>query len=103
LEASSEIELHPGAEYHLILGGTGSTGYVWECGIIGPPDVILVRETLQEAPPDTGRLQNFSVNHTYIIEALGPGKAEARFVFRRPWEKDTSPLQVKSIRVNVLS
>ncbi len=101
MEASSEIELHPGAEYRLELGSPGGTGYVWAFEIIGPPGVLAVRELLQELPPETGRLQTYSVEHTYIIEAKNPGKAEVRFVFKRPWE--TTPLQVKSIQVTVFS
>ena len=102
MAASSEIELHVGAEYPLVLGSSGSTGYVWEAEVLGSPDVILIREDLAEMPPENGRLQNFSVNHSYVIEARKPGKSEVRFVFRRPWEKDMPPLQVKSVRVSVI-
>lgn len=103
MEASSEIELRAGTGYQLVLCSPGGTGYVWESEVIGPPDVIRIRELCEE-PHDVDRsvMQNYSVDCTYVIEALQPGKAQARFVFRRPWEKDISPLQVKYIRVNVI-
>ncbi|MCX7192304.1 MAG: protease inhibitor I42 family protein [Proteobacteria bacterium] len=102
MEASSEIELRAGGAHSLVLGSTGSTGYVWEFEIIGQPDVIRISENINNIQSDTIRPQNYSVEHTYVIEALGPGRAEAHFVFRRPWEKDAPPVQVKSVRVNVI-
>jgi predicted secreted protein len=104
LEALFKIELHPGGEYSLSLGGAGSAGYAWEFKVDGSPGVILVRQALPEPQPDVppSALQTYSVEHTFIIEALGPGKVEVRFVLKRPWEKEVPPVQVKSVRVTVI-
>jgi len=103
LEASSDIELRPGGEYRLALGSLGSAGYTWESEIIGPQDVVLVRpgppKTTSDIQPPV--LQTYSVEETYIIEAISPGKAEVKFSLKRPWEKEKPPVQVKSIQVTV--
>lgn len=104
MEASSEIELHPGGRHHLMLGSPGSTGYAWEFKVDGPPGVILVGLSAAEQSPHVqpSVLQTYSVEQTYVIEALGPGTAEAQFVLRRPWEKEVPPARVISVRVNVV-
>jgi predicted secreted protein len=104
LEASSEIELHPGDKCHQALGSLGSAGYAWEFEVYGPEGVIRV----YQAPPglssivEASVLQTYSVEHNFIIEALELGKAEVRFVLRRPWEKDVPPVQVMAVRVAVV-
>lgn len=108
MEAPSEITLRIGEAHRVVLGGLGSAGYAWESKVEGPPGVIYVRPSLpsahssgpQSKPPVT---QTFSVEHTFIIEALAPGKAEAQFILRRPWEKNVPPLRMISIRVTVIS
>lgn len=87
----------------MVLGSSASNGYVWEVEVIGVPDVIRIRELCEKTPDvDRSVMQNYSVDCTYLIEALRLGCAEVRFVFRRPWEKDAPPLQMKSVRVNVI-
>ncbi|SEL24884.1 protease inhibitor I42 family protein [Nitrosovibrio tenuis] len=113
MEASSELVLHPGAEYRVVLGGLGSAGYVWEFQINGPPGVIAIRPVLPvlpESPPKApdapdaahpSALQTTSVEHTFIIDALEPGEAEALFFLRRPWQKDVPPVRTVTVRVTV--
>jgi len=106
LEASSEIVLHPGAEHRVVLGGLGSAGYTWEFEVAGPRGVIAIRSipsVLPESPPDEhpSTLQTTSVEHTFVIRALEPGKAEARFLLRRPWQRDVPPVQTVTVRVTV--
>ena len=107
MEAPSEITLRIGEAHRVVLGGLGSAGYAWESKVEGPPGVIYVR-ALPPAPssgpqPQPPVTQTFSVEHTFIIEALAPGKAEAQFILRRPWEKNVPPLRVISVRVTVVS
>lgn len=106
LEASSEIVLQPGAEYRVVLGGLGSAGYTWEFAVHGPPGVIAIRpvpSVLSESALNAHRstLETTSVEHTFVIEALEPGKAEARFLLRRPWEKNVSPVRTVTVHVTV--
>ena len=106
LEASSEITLRTGEEHRVVLGGLGSAGYAWEFEVEGSPGVIFVRASLPVPSSDPQRpvlLQTSSVEHTFIIEALAPGKAEARFVLKRPWEKNVPPVRMISVRVTVIS
>ena len=104
MEASSEIELRPGYEYHLELGSLGSAGYAWEFEVDGPQGVIIVRPGPPGPSPDVqpSVLQTYSVEHSFVIEAQGPGKAEARFVLRRPWEQNVPPVKVISVQVTVI-
>ncbi len=105
LEASSEIELRTGEEYRVVLGGLGSAGYAWEPKVEGLPGVIVIRPSLPALSPDIqpSGAQTSSVEHTFVIEALAPGKAEARFGLRRPWEKGVPPVRVISVWVTVIS
>lgn len=110
LEASSEVVLRPGDEYPVVLGGLGSAGYAWEFEVDGPSDVIAVQSvpsisstSSKDSQPDAHRstLQTTSVEHIFVIEALEPGKAEARFLLKRPWEKSGPPVRTVTVRVTV--
>jgi predicted secreted protein len=104
-EAQSEIILHPGEEHCVVLGGLGSAGYVWEFEVDEPSGVIAVRSGLSSAKvpahANHSRLQTYSVEHTFIIDALKPGKAEVRFLLRRPWQKDAPSARTVTIHVTV--
>jgi len=96
--------LHPGEEHCAVLGGLGSAGYVWEVEIDEAAGVIAVRPGLSSTVPpraNRSRLQTYSVEHTFIIDALKPGKAEVRFLLRRPWQKDASPARTVTVHVTV--
>ncbi len=110
LEASSEVVLRPGDEYRVALGGLGSAGYIWTFEVDGLPGVITVRSApsvpsvpLKNFQSDTHRstLQTASVEHIFVIEAREPGKAEARFLLRRPWEKSVPPVRTVTVHVTV--
>ncbi len=104
LEASSEIELRPGEEHHLVLGSLGSAGYAWEFEVRGSPGVIGIRSGPPGPTSDIqpSVLQTYSVEHTYVITALAPGKAEVRFLLRRPWEKGKPPARAILVHVIVI-
>lgn len=104
LEASSEITLRPGGEYHLALGSLGSAGYTWESEIVGPQGVVLVRTGPpgKTSPVHPAPLQTYSVESTYILEAIGTGSVEVKFSLRRPWEKETPPAKIESFQVTVI-
>lgn len=105
MEASSEVELHLGDEHHVVLGSLGSAGYAWEYEVVGILGVILIHQALPKPVSviQSPALQTYSVEHDFIIEALNRGKAEAKFMLRRPWEKGIPPLKVISVRVTVIS
>ncbi len=103
MEASSDIELHPGEEYSLAVGSLGGAGYEWMFDINGLQDVICVYPG-PPGPPgeiEPSPLHTRSVEHVFVIKAMGAGKAEARFVLRRPWQKEAPPVQVISVKVTV--
>ena len=105
LEAPSEIVIRPGGTHRVTLGGLGSAGYLWEFEIEGPPGVIAVhpdfstQKDSMHINPST--LQTSSVEHLFTIDALRPGKAEVRFLLRRPWQKDTPPVRTIAVHVTV--
>lgn len=110
LEASSEVVLRPGDEYRVVLGGLGSAGYVWMFEVDGLPGVIAVRSatSVPSFPPENSQseahrptLQTTSVEHIFVIEARELGKAEARFLLRRPWEKSVPPVRMVTVHVTV--
>jgi predicted secreted protein len=107
LEALPEITLRTGNAHHVVIGGLGSAGYAWGFEVEGPPGVIFVRASLLPPPPANppppALLQTSSVEHTFVIEALAPGKSEVRFMLRRPWEKNVPPVRTLSVRVTVIS
>ena len=89
----------------MALGGLGSAGYRWEFEVYGSPGVVAVHPDFpaqqNQAPMNPSVLQTTSVEHLFTIEALKPGKAEVRFLLRRPWQKDVSPVRTETIRVTV--
>jgi predicted secreted protein len=107
LEALPEIKLRTGEAHHVVIGGLGSAGYAWGFEVEGPTGVIFVRASLLALPPadppHPALLQTSSVEHTFVIEALAPGKSKVRFVLRRPWEKKVPPVRMISVPVTVIS
>ncbi len=105
LEAPSEIVIRPGGTRRIMLGGLGSAGYLWEFEIEGPAGVIAVHPDFSMQKDSThihpSTLQTSSVEHLFIIDALRPGKAEVRFLLRRPWQKDTPPVRTIAVHVTV--
>jgi len=103
LEASSDITLRPGGEYRLALGSSGSSGYTWEFEVLGPQGVVMVRPGPPGPVPEIQPylLQTWSMEESWIIEAIRPGKVEVEFALKRPMEQENPPAQIKSIRVTV--
>jgi predicted secreted protein len=73
--AAPEIRLQVGESRELELRGLGSAGYSWQPHLLGP------------APPSG------SLPELFEVTALAEGAVRVRFVLRREWEADESPLE----------
>ena len=109
-EALSEmldIELHPGDQHRIKLGGLGSAGYAWEYLSEGDREVLSasieslpmqVHPQQDNLPPDS-----FSAEKMVVIRAIKPGVCRLRLFLRRPWETEKPPLKEIQIEVQIKS
>lgn len=92
--AEGATMLVPGQVLEIALEGNASTGYAWEIVEDGGP-----RLALQPVPPrpeeqaQEPRMVGAPGIYRWRFEAVKPGQARIRLVYRRPWEEGVDPLQ----------
>ncbi len=103
--AAPEIRLQAGESRELELRGLGSTGYSWEPHLIGPDGIVSVRRVPSgpaARPPAGGPAPpSGSLPELFEVTALAEGTVLVRFVLRREWEPNESPLEENEFHVVV--
>lgn len=82
----------------VVLTGNPTTGYLWEAAAVD-------REVLAMAGgpvfASDSSLTGAGGKFTFRFTPQQPGTAKVKLVYRRPWEKDTEPLQAFELAVSV--
>jgi predicted secreted protein len=103
--AAPEIRLQVGESRELELRGLGSAGYSWEPHLLGPEGIVSVRRVRSgpaTRPPAGGPAPpSGSLPELFEVTALAEGAVRVRFVLRREWEPDESPLEESEFDVVV--
>lgn len=93
--------------YSLLVDELASGGYSWGYSIDNGHDVIDVTEkgrvTRDTVEPGGEMPNNFEAKREFIIKALKPGNAVARFFLRRQWETGKPPLKEEQLNIEVVS
>ena len=117
-DAPNATDVEVGGTFAAEMPMNAGTGYVW--GAVGfDAEVVSLesRESRPDAPTARGAraakaAQAGKTGKTaavggpmlerFTFRALKPGETEIRFELRRPWEKDVSPADVRTMRVKVM-
>ncbi len=94
------VELATGQEISLTLAANRTTGYSWaredDSGI-----VVLVEPPAYSAGAAPAGMVGVGGIETWRLRAAAAGTAVLRFVYRRPWEKNTPPARTVTLNVTV--
>jgi predicted secreted protein len=105
VEVPARIELSVGETYTLKLPGLGAAGYIWTYEVIANSDLINVSvATVRTAQSsDAGSLPTVGsgVDEIFTLKPQRVGQASIRFVQRRPWEQNQSPLKEHILEVYI--
>ena len=86
-----------GEEFVVKLPANPSTGYSWDVKRMPKKLELIDKEFEQEEPimPGKGGMQ------VLTFKALEPGRATLELQYKRPWEKDKEPAEVKRYLVTI--
>lgn len=96
----SHIDLRVKEETSIVLPGSGVSGYAWQLQSDGDPAVAeaaVRREQSQSSPTPVGR----ATPEILTIRALAPGNLTLTLLLRRPWERDTAPVQSHTLTISI--
>jgi len=86
-----------GQEFRIVMSSNITTGYSWEL----LPPLGTNKARLVEAhyrAPET-RLPGAAGMESWTFGALGEGETEIAFGYRRPWEKNVAPVEIRKFTV----
>jgi len=93
------LKLAPGEVFEIVLAENPTTGHRWYVAATGAPFCTLQSDAYEpptgQATPGRGGL------HRWKFQAAEPGAGAIELVYRRPWEKDTSPARTFRLHVEV--
>jgi predicted secreted protein len=94
---SSTVEVRPGALIRVRLESIPGTGYAWEPvdGLAG----VLIHEGKDSEQGESK--PGASASTEFLVRAGNSGESPLRFVYRRPWETDKSPLKEFKVLVRI--
>ncbi|MCX6056312.1 MAG: protease inhibitor I42 family protein [Chloroflexi bacterium] len=92
------ISVKAGDSFTLTLAGNPTTGYVWELSELDQTFVSLTGDPDYRADSN---LTGAGGVYTYKFNALKAGTTTLKLIYRRPWEKDISPLETFKVTVEV--
>lgn len=84
--------------FRVVLKGNPTTGYQWMLAPIESDAVTLIGEPAYK--PASDRVGGGGA-YTFRFQTKGDGEAVLRFVYRRPFESNTPPVQTFSLNVLV--
>jgi inhibitor of cysteine peptidase len=97
-DSRSSVALCTGCELAVNLPGNPTTGYIWELVAIDPDMLRQVGEA--EFRPER-TLIGSGGTITFRFTGIEAGSTSLKFVYHRPFEKDTPPLRTRELQVVV--
>ena len=97
-DSRNSVTLCKGCELTVNLAGNPTTGYLWEIAAIDPGVLRQVGET--EFRPER-TLIGSGGTVAFRFTGIEAGSTSLKFVYRRPFEKDTPPLRTRELQVVV--
>ncbi len=91
-------QVDPGVEFVVALAGNPPTAYQWE--IVSALNPVVLELLGEECVPERENCIGCGGTFFFRFRAVGPGDADLRFVYRRPWEG--KPVKEFQVRVHVL-
>jgi predicted secreted protein len=85
----TELDLAVGEERSLELPSLGTSGYLWDCDVVGDGDVVDVQCSRGAPPMSPARPAGISAPEIVTIRGRTPGTVELRLVQHRRWEPAT--------------
>ena len=94
-----DIKNNDSTTFTVRLSSNITTGYSWTCAV-EPKDIVKLTgsDYITSAPAGIVGAGGFSL---FNFEAVAPGKANLKFQYARPWEKNIPPVQIRSYSVTV--
>jgi len=77
-----------------------STGYVWSYAVAG--DDVLRLETVDGESAGANGMVGAPGEQVWSFRAQGAGRAVLTYVYARPWEKNTLPAKIFTLKVEVM-
>jgi inhibitor of cysteine peptidase len=93
-----QVDINRGQTLVVSLPGNPSTGYLWHLDEVDEQILIQTGGATFEPQSEQAGAPGL---HTFHFQAVQAGETVLRFVYQRPWEKDTQPLETFSVRVSV--
>ena len=85
----------------ITLPGNITTGYSWNVEQIGGQSLRQLGEITYEPKPSPPGMVGVGGNFVCHLQAVQPGKATVKLVYKRPWEKQTPPEKTFTLEVAV--
>lgn len=92
-----QIKLFRGQKITLSLDANPTTGYTW---MIAQIDTNIVKPQHSEFKSASERIGSPG-KQIFHFRTLASGQTELRLIYHRPWEKDSSPLNIFHIKLNI--
>jgi predicted secreted protein len=95
------LDLAVGQSYSLTLPSAGTSGYIWQETVAGPPGVVGVSWARGFPPGTTPPAVGVAAPETLTIHARQPGEVTLLLEQARPWERGRAPNREERITVRV--
>jgi predicted secreted protein len=93
----TEIELHVGEEFVIVLSENPTTGFRWRPISSGEPVCSLLDHSFESVGSSPGR----AGSHSWRFRAVKVGVGTIEFAYSRSWEQDRPPAQSFTLGVKV--
>jgi inhibitor of cysteine peptidase len=97
-EAGQQVALSVGESREVVLAGNPTTGYQWEVASL---DTSIVKPIDAATYEPSGTAMGSGGQFTFRIQAVAPGQTSLKLVYRRPFEKETPPIQTFEVALIV--
>lgn len=98
---TEEIKLKKGESTEIQLKGLATAGYVWNYTTDADKDAITVSKDFVVAKKLTSKIVGASADEAFKITANETGVVYINFFQKRSWEKNTDPINTKTIKLTI--
>ncbi len=85
-ELPTVLSLTVGEERSLELPGSGTSGYLWDCNVVGDGDIVDVQCSRGTPPLSPPRPAGMTAREVLTVRGRAPGTVELLLVQHRRWE-----------------